>query len=173
MFAARFATAFILVVVCTNNVIGVRKTKLYTWMGFFLPVIILFCFFSDESSCRVNWASATETVDSDSIPGRVKQKTTKIDIHSFLALRSAIYGNSVKLPPCVINRWASGSLTRWPNSFFTVSFLAMETYWWMKCNSKYCYWDIASRAFVGPFEFAGLFVTVFYVHCFVSKTTWD
>ena len=37
-------------------------------------------------------ASATETVDSGSIPGRVKQKTIKIGIHSFPAWVSAIKG---------------------------------------------------------------------------------
>ena len=32
----------------------------------------------------MNGASAAETVDSGSIPGRVKPKTIKIDIHCFL-----------------------------------------------------------------------------------------
>ena len=36
-------------------------------------------------SDRMDIASATETVDSVSIPGRVKPKTKKIGIHSFLA----------------------------------------------------------------------------------------
>ena len=36
-------------------------------------------------SGRVDRASATETVDSGSIPGRVKPKTIKIGIHSFPA----------------------------------------------------------------------------------------
>ena len=36
-------------------------------------------------SGRVDRASATETVDSDLIPGRVKPKTIKIGIHSFTA----------------------------------------------------------------------------------------
>ena len=35
-------------------------------------------------------ASATETVDSSSIPGQVKLKTLKIGIYSFPAWRSAI-----------------------------------------------------------------------------------
>ena len=34
---------------------------------------------------RVDRASATDTVDSGSIPGRVKPKTIKIGIHSFPA----------------------------------------------------------------------------------------
>ena len=38
--------------------------------------------------------SAAETVNSGSIPGRVKPKTIKIDIHSFLARRSAIKGTA-------------------------------------------------------------------------------
>ena len=36
-------------------------------------------------SGRVNGASATETVDSGSIPSRVKPKTGKIGIHTFPA----------------------------------------------------------------------------------------
>ena len=43
-------------------------------------------------SGRVNGASATETVDSGSIPSRVKPKTGKIGIHSFPAWRRAIKG---------------------------------------------------------------------------------
>ena len=34
---------------------------------------------------RVDRASATEAVNTGSIPGRVKPKTAKIDIHCFLA----------------------------------------------------------------------------------------
>ena len=41
-------------------------------------------------SGRVDRASATEAVDSGSIPGRVKPKTIKIGIHSFPAWRSAL-----------------------------------------------------------------------------------
>ena len=39
----------------------------------------------DKFSGRVDRASATEAVDSDSIPDRVKPKTIKIGIHSFSA----------------------------------------------------------------------------------------
>ena len=39
----------------------------------------------DTISGQVDEASATEAVDPVSIPGRVKPKTWKIDIHSFLA----------------------------------------------------------------------------------------
>ena len=41
-------------------------------------------------SGRVDRASATETVDSGSIPGRFKPKTIEIGIHNFPAWRSAI-----------------------------------------------------------------------------------
>ena len=41
---------------------------------------------------RVNRASVTETVDSGSIPGRVKSKTIKIGICSFPAWRLPIKG---------------------------------------------------------------------------------
>ena len=43
-------------------------------------------------SGRVDRASATEAVDSGSIPGRVKPKTIKIGIHSFPAWHSALKG---------------------------------------------------------------------------------
>ena len=47
------------------------------------------------------WSSglsvATETADSGSIPGRVKPKTIKIDIHSFSAWCSAIKGTMCSL----------------------------------------------------------------------------
>ena len=51
-------------------------------------VLILWVGFEPISG-RVDWASATEMVDSGSIPGRVRPKTTKIGIHSFPAWRSA------------------------------------------------------------------------------------
>ena len=41
---------------------------------------------------RADTASATETVDLGSIPGRVKPKTIKTGIHSFPGWRSAIKG---------------------------------------------------------------------------------
>ena len=40
---------------------------------------------SSPISGRVDRASATEAVDTDSIPGRVKPKTIKTGIHSFPA----------------------------------------------------------------------------------------
>ena len=43
-------------------------------------------------SGRVDRASATETIDSGSITGRVKLKTIKTGIHSFPAWRSATKG---------------------------------------------------------------------------------
>ena len=61
---------------------------------------------STTISDRVDKASATKTIDSGSIPGRVKLKTIKIGIHSFPACRLAIKGtDSVKPPPCVVDRW--------------------------------------------------------------------
>ena len=57
---------------------------------------------------RVDRASAFKTVDSGSIPGRVKPKTTKIGIHR----RLAIIRESVKLPPaCVVDKWQLDSKT--------------------------------------------------------------
>ena len=45
----------------------------------------MFKFILQPISGRVDRASATETVDTGSIPGRVKPKTIKIGIHSFPA----------------------------------------------------------------------------------------
>ena len=42
------------------------------------------------------------------IPGRVKPKTSKIDIHSFSAWRSAIRKDSVRPPPSVVDRCVVG-----------------------------------------------------------------
>ena len=58
-------------------------------------------------SGRVDRASATETVNSGSIPGRVKPKTINIGIHSLSAWRSTIKKDSVKPPPCgrQMGRW--------------------------------------------------------------------
>ena len=47
--------------------------------------VINVCYLNQLISGRVDKASATETVDSGSIPGRVKPKTIKIGIHSFPA----------------------------------------------------------------------------------------
>ena len=49
-------------------------------------------YIADPIRGRVDRTSATETVDSVSIPGRVKPKTIKISIRSSSALRSAIKG---------------------------------------------------------------------------------
>ena len=65
-------------------------------------------------------ASATETEDAASIPARVKPKTTKIDRHGFSARRSVIE-KMCEAPPCVVDRWTGGSLTRKPKGSFTVS----------------------------------------------------
>ena len=50
-------------------------------------------FFIDQPvGGRVDKTSATDAVDSGSIPGRVLPKTIKIGVHSFPAWRSAIKG---------------------------------------------------------------------------------
>ena len=72
-------------------------------------------------SGRVDRASATEAVDSGSIPGWVKPKTIKIGIHSFPCLTFSNQRDCVKPPPCVVDRWAGGSLTRRPKGPFAVS----------------------------------------------------
>ena len=64
-------------------------------------------------SGQVDRASATETVHSGSIIGRVELKTIKIGILSFQK-------GSVRPPPCVVDRRTGGSLTRRPQGLFSV-----------------------------------------------------
>ena len=72
-------------------------------------------------SGRVDRASATEAVDSGSIPGRVKPKNYKNWYSQLSCLTFSIKRDSVKPPPCVVDRWAGGSLTRRPKGPFAVS----------------------------------------------------
>ena len=65
-----------------------------------------------QISDRVDSATAAKTIGSGSIPGWVKSKTIKIGICSFSCLTFGIERDSVKPPPCVVDRWAGGSLTR-------------------------------------------------------------
>ena len=64
----------------------------------------------------VDRASATETVNSGSTPGRVEWKTIKIRICSFPAWLSATKKSVCLLRSlhCVLDRWAGGSLTQRP-----------------------------------------------------------
>ena len=57
---------------------------------------------------RVRRAPATETVDSGSIPGRVKPKIIKL-VFTAPCLPISIKKDSVKPIPCVVDRWACGS----------------------------------------------------------------
>ena len=50
------------------------------------------CVKNNPISGRMDAASATEAVESGSIPDRVKPKTIKIGVHSYPAWRSAIKG---------------------------------------------------------------------------------
>ena len=73
------------------------------------PSIVLFFnynsyIFQKPISGRVDGASVTEAVDSSSIPGRVKTKTTKIGIYSFSCLTFSIKRDSAKPPQCVVDR---------------------------------------------------------------------
>ena len=63
--------------------------------------------------------SAIETVNSGSISGWVKPKAIKVGIQ-FRCLTFSIERDSVKLLPCVADRWAGGSLTRKPKVPFAV-----------------------------------------------------
>ena len=62
---------------------------------------------------QVDNASATEMVDSGSIPGRVNQRLYKLVFTASL-LDVQQLKRQVKHPPCVVDRWASGSLTQRP-----------------------------------------------------------
>ena len=73
---------------------------------------------------RVDRACATETVDTGSIPGRVKPKTIKTGIHSFLLDVQQLKGlcEASTGSTCLqVDRWAGGSLTRTPKVPLTVS----------------------------------------------------
>ena len=74
-----------------------------------------------ETNNRMDRVCHTETVDSGSIPGWVESKTIKLVFIAFPAWRAAIKRDSVKPPPCVVNRWAGGSLTRRLKGPFAVS----------------------------------------------------
>ena len=76
-------------------------------------------------------ASATETVDSGLIPGRVKTKDSKTWHSQLPCLTFSIERDSVKPPPCVVDRWAGGSLTRRPKVSFALfpSSNVSETNW--------------------------------------------
>ena len=63
--------------------------------------------------------SATETVYSGSIPDWVSPKAIKIGIHSFSTVQQLC--GSVKPSPCVVEKWAGGSLTRRPKGPLAVS----------------------------------------------------
>ena len=62
-------------------------------------------------------ASATETADLGSIPGRVKPKALKVDIYRFTSflLTFSIKRDSVKPPSYEVDWWAGSSLSRTPN----------------------------------------------------------
>ena len=71
-------------------------------------------------SGRVDTEFATETVDSGSIPGWVKPKTTEIGIHSFPAWRLAIKKQCEAAAVCGgqvaawLEDWKIPSLFSWP-----------------------------------------------------------
>ena len=71
-------------------------------------------------SDRVDRASATEAVDSGSIPGRVKPKTIKIVFIASLFDVQQLK-KQCEIPPCVVDRRAGGSLTQRPKGPFAVS----------------------------------------------------
>ena len=62
-------------------------------------------------SGRVDRAFATETVDTGSIPGRVKPKTHKSDIYIASLLDGHHLRDRLNYPLSVIDKWAGGSLT--------------------------------------------------------------
>ena len=74
-------------------------------------------------SGRVDKASATEAVDTGSIPGRVKPKTIKLVFTAFLLDVQQSKGLCEASAVCgrQVGRWAGGSLTRRPKGPFAVS----------------------------------------------------
>ena len=59
----------------------------------------------------MNRTFSIETVDSGSIPNRVKSKIIKTTIYTCL-LSAEIKRDSVKPPPCVLDRWQFDSIER-------------------------------------------------------------
>ena len=72
-------------------------------------------------SDRVDRASATEAVDSGSTPGPVKPKTIKNWYSQLPRLTFSSKRDCVKPPPCLVDRWAGGSLTQRSKGPFAVS----------------------------------------------------
>ena len=72
-------------------------------------------------SGQVDRACATDTVYFRSIPCHVKVKTKKNWYSQFSCLTFSIERDRVKPPPCVVDRWAGGSLTRKPKCPFAGS----------------------------------------------------
>ena len=67
-----------------NDIFSSEKESLMNLL-LYLSVLEIVIQSTKPISGRVNRASATETVDTGSIPGRVKPTTIKIGIHSFPA----------------------------------------------------------------------------------------
>ena len=93
-----------------------------------------------HSDCRVDRALATETVRLwfDSWLSQSKHYTKWYSQLPCLAFSHT--RDSVKPPPCVVDRWAGGSLTRKPKDPFAVSWPRQLPTWWIKCN--YCAFTI-------------------------------
>ena len=81
-------------------------------------------------------ASATEAVNSGSIPGRVQPKPIKIGIHTYPAWRSALKGTVWSLRVCgkQVGRWQLDSKTE-----RSLCCLLAKATWWIKCNYNYNY----------------------------------
>ena len=68
------------------------------------------------------WVDRVSATDWESIPGRIKLKTMKIDIYSLATRRWAMkFRKMKKISLCVVDRRAGGSLTRKPGSLFADS----------------------------------------------------
>ena len=81
-------------------------------------------------------ASATETVDTGSIPGRFKPKTIKIRIHSFLLDVQQLKGQYEASIVCgrQMGRWQLDSKIE-----RSLRCLLAEATWWIKCNYNFNY----------------------------------
>ena len=70
------------------------------------------CLIPIPNNGRMDSTSVTQTIDSGSIPCRVKPKIIETSIYSCLTFSIKI--NVEKPPPCLVDRWADGGLTRRP-----------------------------------------------------------
>ena len=110
-------------------------------------------------------ASATEEVDSGSLPGRVKPKNIKIDAHSFTAWLLAIKKTVWSLQRV----WFTGGRSQLDSKTEKpLCCLLAKATWWIKCNYnlqtlKVVYKILSKRKFFLPIIQIGVYIRTFII----------